>query len=127
LKTEPATWPDISAPGEKIVGACRAYLLICSSGLKPQSGPGLLDVGSYNTISGTSMAAPQIAGIVALLFQANPTATPAEIEDVLKSTALRYSDGAPYQQMGGYSTSFDKGAGLVDAVAAAKALGAQSP
>ncbi|MDQ4104194.1 MAG: S8 family serine peptidase, partial [Actinomycetota bacterium] len=126
-KTEPSTWPDISAPGENIVGACRAYLLICSSGLKPQSGPGLLDVGSYNTISGTSMAAPQIAGIVALLFQANPTATPAEIEDVLKSTALRYSDGAPYQQVGGYSTSFDKGAGLVDAVAAAKALGAQSP
>ncbi|MGH3786555.1 MAG: S8 family serine peptidase [Pseudonocardiaceae bacterium] len=126
-KTEPSTWPDISAPGENIVGACRAYLLICSSGLKPQSGPGLLDVGSYNTISGTSMAAPQIAGIVALLFQANPTATPAQIEDVLKSTALPYSDGAPYKQVSGYATSFDKGAGLVDAVAAAKALGAQGP
>jgi serine protease AprX len=70
------------------------------------------------------MAAPQIVGIVALLFQANPTATPAEIEKVLKSTALRYSNGAPYQQVGSYQTSFDKGTGLVDALAAAKALGA---
>jgi serine protease AprX len=125
LKTDPSTWPDISAPGENIIGACRAYLLICSTGLKPQSGPGMLDVGSYNTLSGTSMAAPQITGIVALLFQADPTATPADIEKALKSTALHYSNGAPYQQAGGYSTSFDKGTGLVDTVAAARALGAR--
>jgi serine protease AprX len=124
VKSDPSTWPDISAPGENILGACRAYLPICSTGLKPQSGPGLLDVGSYNTLSGTSMAAPQIAGIVALLFQANPSATPAQIENALKSTAFHYSNGAPYQQVGGYSTSFDKGTGLVDTVAASKALGA---
>ncbi|MBV8993601.1 MAG: S8 family serine peptidase, partial [Pseudonocardiales bacterium] len=123
-KTDPATWPDISAPGQNILGACRLYLPICSSGLKPQSGPGLLDVGSYNVLSGTSMAAPQIVGIVALLFQADPTATPAQIEKALKSTTVHYSNGAPYQQVGGYQTSFDKGAGLVDAVAAAKTLGA---
>jgi serine protease AprX len=126
MKDDPSTWPDISAPGENILGACRAYLPICSTGLKPQSGPGLLDVGSYNTLSGTSMAAPQIAGIVALLFQVDPTATPAEIERALKSTAWRYPNGAPYQQVNGYSTSFDKGTGLVDTVAASKALGAHS-
>lgn len=126
VKDDPSTWPDISAPGENIVGACRAYLPVCSTGLKPQSGPGLLDLASYNTLSGTSMAAPQIAGIVALLFQVDPTATPAEIEKVLKSTALRYSNGAPYQQVGGYPTSFDKGTGLVDTVAASKELGAHS-
>lgn len=125
-KTDPTTWPDISAPGQNIVGACRAYLLICSTGLKPQSGPGRLDVASYNTLSGTSMAAPQIAGIVALLFQVAPNATPAQIEEALKSTALRYSDGAPYQHVGKYWTSFDKGTGLVDTVAAAKALGAHT-
>jgi len=124
VQTDPSTWPDISAPGQNIVGACRAYLLICSTGLKPQNGPGILDVGSYNTLSGTSMAAPQISGIVALLFQADPAATPAGIEQALKSTALRYSNGAPYQRVGGYLTSFDKGTGLVDAVAAAEELGA---
>ena len=123
-KTDPATWPDISAPGQNILGACRVYLPICSTGLKPQNGPGLLDVASYNVLSGTSMAAPQIAGIVALLFQADPTATPAQIEKALKSTAEHYANGAPYQQVGRYQTSFDKGTGLVDAVAAATALGA---
>ncbi|MGH3852404.1 MAG: S8 family peptidase [Pseudonocardiaceae bacterium] len=126
VKTDPSTWPTISAPGQNIVGACRPYLLICSTGLKPRSGPGLLDVGSYNTLSGTSMASPQIAGVVALLFQADPAATPAEIENVLKSTALHYANGAPYQKVDGYMTSFDKGAGLVDTVAAAKALGAHN-
>ncbi|MBA2474025.1 MAG: peptidase S8 [Pseudonocardiales bacterium] len=125
VKNNPSTWPDISAPGQNILGACRVYLTICSTGLKPQSGPGILDVGSYNVLSGTSMAAPQIVGIVALLFQADPTATPAGVEQVLKSTALRYSNGAPYQQVGRYQTSFDKGTGLVDTLAAAKALGAR--
>lgn len=123
-ESDPSTWPDISAPGENIVGACRLYLPVCATGLQPQSGPGPLDVGTYNSISGSSMAAPHVAGVVAQLFQADPDATPAEIEDALKSTAVRYSDGAPYQSVDGYSTSFDKGTGLVDVVAAARALGA---
>ncbi|MCA1671819.1 MAG: S8 family peptidase [Actinobacteria bacterium] len=122
--SDPSSWPDISAPGENIVGACRPYLPVCTSGLQPQNGPSLLDVGTYNSISGSSMAAPHLAGIVAQLFQAAPTATPAEVEHALKSTAFAYPDGAPYQSLGGYSTSFDKGTGLVDVVAAATALGA---
>ena len=53
-----STYPDISAPGENITSACRLYLPICSTGLDPQNGPGPLDIGTFNTISGTSMAAP---------------------------------------------------------------------
>jgi serine protease AprX len=116
--TDPATWPDLSAPGEDINSSCRLYLPICSTGLAPKNGPGLTDIGTFNTISGTSMAAPHIAGIVAQLFQADPTATPAEIEDALKSTTHRFTDGAAYRTVGGYTTSFDKGTGLVDVVAA---------
>lgn len=118
-----STWPDISAPGENIASACRLYLPICSTGLQPMNGPGLLDVGTYNVISGTSMAAPQITGIVAQLFQDKPSATPGEIENALKSTAYKYSAGAPYQTVGSYTSSYDKGTGLVDVVAAANALG----
>jgi len=120
LASDSATWPDISAPGENIVSSCRLYLPICSTGLAPQNGPGLLDIGTYNTISGTSMAAPQIAGIVAQLFQAKPSATPADIERALKSTAHKYGTG--YQPVGSYTSSFDKGTGLVDVVAAVNAL-----
>ncbi|MEV4319061.1 S8 family serine peptidase [Actinocrispum sp. NPDC049592] len=121
--SDSSTWPDISAPGENIVSACRLYLPICSTGLQPMNGPGALDLGTYNVISGTSMAAPQITGIVAQLFQAKPSATPGDIENALKSTAYRYTAGAPYQQAGPYLSSFDKGTGLVDTVAAASALG----
>lgn len=70
------------------------------------------------------MAAPQITGIVAQLFQAGPGATPGEIEHALKATAHKYRDGAPYQRAGAYTSSFDKGAGLADVVAAATLLGA---
>jgi subtilisin family serine protease len=119
----PSTWPDLSAPGENIESSCRLYLPICATGLDPNNGPGLLDIGTFNTISGTSMAAPHIAGIVAQLFQIDPGATPGEIEAALKATAHKYSSGAPYTQVGGYTTSYDKGTGLVDVVAAANAVG----
>ncbi len=112
-----STYPDISAPGEDITSSCRAYLPICSTGLDPQEG------GDYNTISGTSMATPHISGIVAQLFQANPAATPAQVEAAIESTAYKYTDGAAYE--GGDpngTTSFDKGHGLVDVVAAATAV-----
>ena len=112
-----STYPDISAPGENITSSCRVYLPICSTGLDPQEG------GDYNTISGTSMATPHISGIVAQLFQANPSATPAQIEAALETTAYKYTNGAAYE--GGDpngTTSFDKGHGLVDVVAAANAI-----
>jgi serine protease AprX len=119
---DPSTWPDLSAPGENITSSCRPYLPICSTGLDPHNGPGLTDIGTFNTISGTSMAAPHIAGIVAQLFQADPSATPAQIENALKSSTYRYSDGAPYTTVGGFSTSYDKGTGRVDVVAAVARL-----
>jgi serine protease AprX len=119
---DPSTWPDLSAPGENITSACRPYLPICSTGFDFRNGPGALDIGTFNTISGTSMAAPHIAGIVAQLFQADPSATPAEIEAALKGTTYRYTDGAAYTSVDGYQTSYDKGTGLVDVVAAVAAV-----
>ncbi|SFO86341.1 serine protease AprX [Amycolatopsis arida] len=123
LRTDSRSWPDVSAPGEKILSACRPYLVVCSTGLQSRNGPGLLDVATYNVISGTSMAAPQITGIVAQLFQAVPGATPGDIEHALKATAYKYTDGAPYERVDEYTSSYDKGTGLVDAVAAARLLG----
>jgi subtilisin family serine protease len=122
-QSDPSTWPDLSAPGENITSSCRPTMPICSTGFDPRNGPGLTDIGSFNTISGTSMAAPHVAGIVAQLFETDPTATPAEIESALKSTTHRYTDGAGYTTVDGYATSFDKGTGLVDVVAAVAALG----
>ena len=123
LARDASTWPDISAPGESITSSCRLYLAICATGLDPRNGPGALDIGTFNTISGTSMAAPHIAGIVAQLVQADPDATPAEIERALKVSAHKFTDGAAYQPGSLGTTSYDKGYGLVDVVAAVAALG----
>ena len=111
-----STYPDISAPGEDITSSCRIYLPICSTGLDPKEN------GDYNTISGTSMATPHISGIVAQLFQANPAATPAQVEAAIESTAYKYTNGAPYEAGTNGTTSFDKGHGLVDVVAAAGSI-----
>jgi subtilisin family serine protease len=49
--------------------------------------------GGYNTISGTSMASPHVAGGAALYAAANPSATPAQVKSALQSTgSLDWND-----------------------------------
>jgi hypothetical protein len=43
----------------------------------------------YEVRSGTSMATPQVAGVAALVLNANPTLTPAQVEYILTTTANR--------------------------------------
>jgi subtilisin family serine protease len=43
--------------------------------------------GGYSTKSGTSMASPHVAGVAALLKSANPTATPAQLRQLLATQA----------------------------------------
>jgi subtilisin family serine protease len=112
---EAGSYPDVSAPGDKITSSCRAYLAVCSTGRDP------IDGGDYNTISGTSMAAPYIAGVVAQLVQADPSITPAAVEDALEDSAHKFTAGGAYESdptNADGTTSFDKGHGLVDVVEA---------
>ncbi|MDX2212096.1 MAG: S8 family peptidase [Oculatellaceae cyanobacterium bins.114] len=43
--------------------------------------------GTYDTKTGTSMATPHVSGVVALMLSANPNLTPAQVEDLLMTTA----------------------------------------
>ncbi|MFM2233414.1 MAG: hypothetical protein RJB31_2115, partial [Bacteroidota bacterium] len=43
---------------------------------------------AINTISGTSMASPHVAGVAALYIENNPGATTAQVEAVLKNNAV---------------------------------------
>ncbi|MCH7343690.1 S8 family serine peptidase [Pelomonas sp. CA6] len=66
---------------------------------------------SYAYYQGTSMAAPHVAGVAALMFSVKPTATPDEIAQALTSSARTFP---------GSCTGC--GAGIVDAYAAVQAI-----
>ncbi|WP_437986074.1 S8 family serine peptidase [Sorangium sp. So ce117] len=92
--------PEISAPGGLVAAAM-------ASGVDPRDDPGgLFDtpgcpgdepcfvVDDHHAIaSGSSMAAPQVAGAIALLFQVNPNLSQAEVTEALQAGA-RYPRGA---------------------------------
>ena len=46
----------------------------------------------YTTASGTSFSAPQVAGTIALMLEANPDLTPAGVRDILRRTATPLPD-----------------------------------
>ena len=66
--------------------------------------------GNYATMSGTSMASPNVAGAAALYISLNPSATPAQVDAALKSMATKVPQSGnglvPCDQKGkGYFTS----------------------
>lgn len=121
---DPRSWPDVSAPGTHITAACRAHLPVCAVANESADGGE-----SYATLTGTSMAAPHVAGIVAQVLQANPALQPADVENLLEDTAHKFVWNSPYGLFSDAtnpdnSSSFEKGHGLVDVVAAVRvALG----
>ncbi len=66
----------------------------------------------YTMIHGTSMATPYAAGVVALMLDADPTLTPDEISDILKSTASRMTGRAEWEVGSGHINAY----GAVDKV-----------
>ena len=92
---------DVAAPGSSIMSTL-------NSG---SSGPGSESYASY---SGTSMAAPHVAGVVALIQSVSATPkTPAQVESIIKSTARAFPS-TPSQPIG---------TGIVQARAAVDAAG----
>ncbi len=83
--------PTVVAPGESIQSTC--------SGAQT-SVPAACAPGSTGTFTGTSVAAPQVAGLLALLRQASPDATVGQLRDTLISSARRPTDDAPFWQVG---------------------------
>jgi len=92
--------------------------------------------GNFYYVGGTSMAAPHVSGIAALMLEVNPTLTQADIEGIMKSTALAiqpssmnivdtiYIDGI-FQGWGWISVDWGSdatGAGLIQADLAVAAV-----
>ncbi|MCB9845896.1 MAG: S8 family serine peptidase [Phycisphaeraceae bacterium] len=88
-------WVDVAAPGVDVLAS---YV--------PSSN-------SYDSLSGTSMSSPHVAGLVALILSINPDLTPQEVTDLLHDNAVDL--GSPgFDQQYGY--------GRIDALATLEAV-----
>jgi serine protease AprX len=75
--------PEIVAPGSEIV----SYM---PSGALRKKSPNNIVEGDYFKMGGTSMAAPVISGVVALMLEAHPEWTPDQVKWVLQNTTRLY-------------------------------------
>ncbi|MDO4510312.1 MAG: S8 family serine peptidase [Bacteroidales bacterium] len=86
--------PTIAAPGHMVISALNTY-----DNAYYEAKPERISFASYNAATattnywgqstGTSMAAPTVAGIVALWLEAHPSLTPAEVKQLIISSAIR--------------------------------------
>ena len=105
--------PEVTAPGTNIVqaegcvtdGTCNNFL-----------GGDASDNGYTGRGSGTSYAAPAVTGIMAMMLEANPELTPAEIKEILKLTAERRGEPSAPDVDPFWNRDF--GFGMVDAYSA---------
>ncbi|KAL5760353.1 hypothetical protein ACOSQ2_019191 [Xanthoceras sorbifolium] len=96
--------PDIAAPGVNILAATSPLSQFSDNG--------------FDVLSGTSMAAPHVSGVVALLKAAYPDWSPAAIKSALVTTAWKNGpSGSPISAQGSplkLADPFDLGGGIVN-------------
>lgn len=96
--------PDVTAPGVNILAGASPTPYL---GQDEQGVPGQL----FQSISGTSMSSPHVAGVFALIKQAHPDWSPAIAKSAIMTTAYQdvlKEDGATL------ADAFDMGAGHID-------------
>ena len=112
--------PSIVTPGTggaagsgftSAVIAARARVNPAANGLHADAEIPAAFVANYTQISGTSMAAPHLAGVVANILSANPSLTPDDVKALIERTAT---------PLGVYD-QFEAGAGMANVHAAVDA------
>lgn len=104
--------PDLAAPGVDIIAAVTPEMTAAQRAdvVNGTAAP----VSAWASYQGTSMAAPHVAGIAALLHQLNPTWTPAMIKSALMTSATdTFADTIPAGDTRGI-LPFGQGAGHIN-------------
>ena len=81
--------PTLVAPGSNVASLRNLVTQTSAGGLIGADAKrlSLSELPYYTTASGTSFSAPQVAGAIALMLEANPALKPAEVKDILSRTA----------------------------------------
>lgn len=95
--------PDVTAPGVDILAG---HSRDSANGLRGED---------FQYLSGTSMSAPQTAGVAALLLEANPDWTPAQLKSALMTSSFQDVIGADPDF---FANPFEMGAGHINGNAA---------
>lgn len=87
--------PDIAAPGMTLASSVNSFDVSYAPGggnygnsVHKYTDPSNSRDYYYAEASGTSMSSPVTAGVVALMLEANPTLTPAQVKDLMYSSAI---------------------------------------
>ena len=104
--------PDIAAPGVSIASSISSFTN--SSYTSVASVPFNNRTYHFAKFSGTSMASPMVAGVVALILDANPYLMPQQVKDIIMQTAREDN----YTQVIPIEVSPKWGAGKINAYAA---------
>ncbi len=99
--------PTVTAPGVLVI-SCRALLSnLIANGLTDDTTIELAYLPYYTRISGTSMATPHVAGVVALMLEANPSLSPADVKNILQETATNMQGRSSWEVGAGYVNAYD--------------------
>ena len=77
--------PDVSAPGVGVISSINSYTTRNYTSVANTTFNGRTY--HFAAFSGTSMASPATAGVVALMLEASPTLEPRQAREILKTTA----------------------------------------
>jgi subtilisin family serine protease len=107
--------PTVTAPGVDIIST-RASLSSLSA-LSIADDSDVMEanhVPYYTSMSGTSMSAPHVAGVIALMLEANPSLTWREVKSILQETATNMPGREKWEAGAGYVNAYAAVQSIVD-------------